>query len=274
MIKIGIIGYGSMGSMLLNGFISQGKISPENIIVSTKTKSKLNEIKNKWDKINITENNSDVAKKAKYIFICVKPRQVKEILNEIKDLFSEEKHIISIAGCVSIGNIEQIIAGKITKIIPSITSEVYAGVTLVCHNNKVSKEDMMFIETLLGCISSVKLIKESDFEAATDLTSCAPGLISEIFHEFLEAALRNSTLSKEDAEYMIVKTLYGTSKLFHEKNFNFEQTLKRVARPGGITEEGVKVLKAGLPQVFDELFQKTFAKHEVVKKEITLDFIS
>jgi pyrroline-5-carboxylate reductase len=41
---------------------------------------------------------------------------------------------------------------------------------------------------------------------------------------------------------------------------NFEEVINRVATKGGITEEGVKVLRAGLPEIFDELFQQTLNK--------------
>ncbi|MEM5813445.1 MAG: NAD(P)-binding domain-containing protein [Candidatus Aenigmatarchaeota archaeon] len=41
MIKIGIIGYRNMGSMLVNIFISRGVLKEEEIIVSTRAKEKL-----------------------------------------------------------------------------------------------------------------------------------------------------------------------------------------------------------------------------------------
>lgn len=85
-IKIGIIGYGSMGSMLLNNFILSGGAKPEEIIVSTRTKTKLKNLEEVWKGINIASDNKEVTKKAKYIFICVKPQEVKPVLEEIKEL--------------------------------------------------------------------------------------------------------------------------------------------------------------------------------------------
>lgn len=217
MIKAGFIGYGSMGSMLIHGFISSKKIKAKEVIVSTRTISRLDELKSRWKEINIAESNSEVAEKAKYIFICVKPLEVKKILEEIKDFCNIDKHIISIAGAVTIENIEKIIDCKVTKLIPSVTSEVKEGISLVCHNKKVSQEERDFIEGLLNEISRVKVVEEKDFEVATELTSCAPGLISAIFDEFVNAGLRQSTLKKEEAVEMVMRTLYGTAKLYVEK---------------------------------------------------------
>lgn len=276
MVKVGFIGYGSMGSMLLDGFITSGGINPDQIIVSTKTKSKLEIVKEKWNQINIAQDNIEVAKKAKYIFICVKPLEVKNVLSEIKDFTTPETNIISIAGFVTIKNIEELISsGKVTKLIPSITSEVREGISLVCHNSRVTKEESTFIESLLAGISKVKAIEENNFELAIELTSCAPGFIAAIFQEFVTAGLRhNSNISKEDAEEMVIRTLFGTAKLFLEKNMKFEEAIARVATKGGITEEGVKVLKSRLPDVFKEMFNQTLDKRGRVKEMINKDFRS
>lgn len=41
MTRIGFIGFGSMGSMLINGFIESGVLLPDQITVASKTKEKL-----------------------------------------------------------------------------------------------------------------------------------------------------------------------------------------------------------------------------------------
>ena len=44
MIKIGFIGYGSMGSMLVRGFIASGRINPSEIIVTKVFRDKLPDV--------------------------------------------------------------------------------------------------------------------------------------------------------------------------------------------------------------------------------------
>lgn len=274
MIGIGFIGYGSMGSMLLNGFISSGKIKQNEIIVSTKTKCKLETIKAKFNKINIAQSNMEVAKKAKYIFICVEPLEVKNILGEISKFTTPETHIISIAASVAIENIEKIFNGKITRVIPSLTFEIKEGTALVCHNNKVSKDDANFTESLLSGISRIKITDEDNFQKATEMTSMGPGLMAAIFQEFVNAGFRHSNLSKEDVEEMVIRTFSGTAKLMLERNMKFENIITRVATKGGITEEGVKVLQAGLPETFDQMFHQTLNKRKELANKINEDFMS
>ena len=272
MIKVGFIGYGSMGSMLIESFIKSGILSADEIIVSTKTKSKLAKIKTCWSNIHIAENNIEVALAAKYIFICVKPLQVKEILFEIKNGISQNTNIISIAGSVPIKYIEELTQAKVTKLIPSITSEVMEGISLICHSKSVLKEESDFIENILSGISKVMKIDEENFEFASELTSCMPGFISVIFEEFVESGLRHSDkkLSKDDIEKMIIWTLLGTARLFVEKGMGFEEMIQRVATKGGITEEGVSVFKMRLPEIFDEMFTATLNKQKIAKANVEL----
>lgn len=269
MIKVGFIGYGSMGSMLVRSLIRSGRIMAEEMIVSTRTQSKLSEIKGLWENIQITGDKGEVARNAKYIFLCVKPLQVKVVLLDIKPYISPDTNIISIAGTVPMKFIEQVTGARVTKLTPSLTSEAMDGISLVCHSSTVSREERQYIETLLGGISTVKRIHEDDLELAAELTSCMPGFIAAVFKNFAESGARQKGgLSKEDVEEMIIKTLSGTAKLFVEKNMGFDQMVERVATKGGITEEGVKVFNARLPGVFDEMFQKTMAKRRLVKEKV------
>ena len=48
----------------------------------------------------------------------------------------------------------------------------------------------------------------------------------------------------------------------------FDEAIARVATPGGITEEGVKVFRDRLPQVFGEMFEKTLEKRQAVARSM------
>lgn len=267
--KVGFIGYGSMGSMLLNGFISSGRLASAEVIVSTRTMEKLADIKAAWPGIVIAQSNAEAAQ-AKHVFICVKPADVRAILDEIQPVLRPDTHIVSIAGTVPLVSIGTLTGCAATKVIPTVASEVRGGVSLVCHSARVMPEDAAFIEDLLRGTGGVKLLPEADFDMATELTSCMPGFIASIFQEMVEAALRHTaTISRPDAEELVLQTLLGTARLLVEKSMGFDEAIARVATKGGITEEGVKVLRAGLPQVFDEMFAMTLEKRRLVQERVS-----
>ncbi len=266
--KIGFIGYGSMGSMIIEGFLSSEVVNADEIIISNRTKSKLDDIIKNYPEIEITDNNEYLAGKCHKIFIFVGTSAVKEVIKKMKDELSGDSHITYIAAALTMDNVKSVFPGKITKVIPSLTSKVNEGVSLICHGEKVTEEDADFVNNLFNSISDVKIIAEDDFEAGSDLTSCAPAFIAEIFMKFAEAGAKNSNFTPAEAEDMVIKTLYGTAKLLHKGNMGFEDVISRVATKGGITEEGVKILEKKLPDTFDELLKTTLAKNKKIKDEL------
>jgi pyrroline-5-carboxylate reductase len=265
MSKFGFIGYGNMGSTLIDGFFSSGALEPEDVIVSSRTEAGLSALQQKWPEISVTVDNRRVAQESRTLFLCVKPLDAEPVLEEIKDVLSDDTHLVSIAACVTISNLETKFGGMITKVIPSVVSQVKEGVALFHHNSKVDKESAGKIERLFESIGKVVLIEEDQFEVAADLTSCAPGMIAAIFQNFVEAGRRHSRLSQELAQDMVISTLYGTARLLMEQELGFPELISRVATKGGITEEATKVLNQGLPGLFDEVFSRTVGKHEAVK---------
>jgi len=266
--KTGFIGYGSMGRMLINGFLKSGILSPKETVISNRTMAKIENLAQEWQGITLTTDNRKAAGESELLFICVRPLDVLPVLREIKSNLKGSTHLVSIAGCVTINDIESQFPGQVTKVIPSVTSEVGEGISLVCHNPKVTGYGIEGIEKLLGAISRVVHVRENDFEVAADFTSCAPGMIAAIFDCFVRAGLKHTEIESDAAQKLIIATLFGTAKVMTEKGIGFSGLIERVATKGGITEEGVKVLNNHLPAVFDEVFFKTLSKHVVVKEMI------
>ncbi|MDZ4171941.1 MAG: pyrroline-5-carboxylate reductase dimerization domain-containing protein [Methanobacteriaceae archaeon] len=266
--KKGFIGYGSMGKMIINGLFESKAICQDNIIISTRTLHKLNYLKQKYPKIEITSNKLTLAKKCSTIFIFVNTGEVKNILDEIKDYLIKDVHIVHICAGLPIKTMEHVFNGKISRIIPSLTSEVNEGISLMVHNDKVSEVEKNDLECLFNNISQVKVISEEYIGMATDLTSCAPAFIAFMLMQMSHIGAEKSGISTIDAEEMMIKTFYGTAKLLHEKEMGFEELIARVSTPGGITAEGIKSLENDLPPAFNNLFKMTSNKRENLEKEL------
>lgn len=266
--KIGFIGYGNMGKVIINGFLFSGALKPEEVILSTRTTHKLSNLHEKYPEIEIARNNCRTASESDLLFLFVGTKDVKNVLDEIKKYTSENTHVVYIAAALTMENVEKIFRGKISKAVPSITSEVREGVTLICHNRYVTKQEAGYINDLFNSIGPVKTIEEEDFEVGTVLTSCSPAFIAKIFVEFAKKATLNSGFSIEESEEMLIRTLSGISKLLSREENGFENLMSSVATKGGITEEGLKVLDEELPELFEKLFEKTIEKHEIIKSEL------
>jgi pyrroline-5-carboxylate reductase len=267
--KIGIIGYGSMGKMLLSKFVQSKVIDETNLFIANRTFEKIKGLDDIYPKINICKNNIDLAKNVDALFICVKPLEIKTVLTEIINNLKDNCHIISLNGSILLEQLEQIcINKKITKVIPSITAEINQSVTLVCHNNIVEDEDKNYLKILLECFGTVVEIPEIEMGMGAELTSCMPGFIGAIFKVITDEAQKHTSLNKNDIVKMVIETIYGTGKLLLEKEMTFDNLINRVATKGGITEDGTKIIEAKLPKIIDEMFEKTLEKRKITSENV------
>ncbi len=270
MSRLGFIGFGHMGSMLVKGFLKARIVEPKDIFISNRTFEKIKGLKEKWSEINIFSSNTEVAEKADYIFISVKPYDMLSVLEEIKPFVDERTRIISLAVCVTMDAMAEVMPSiGVTRVVPSVAAEVKSGISLICHNEFVGKDDEEYIEGLFRLISTIKVIPEEDFEAATILTSCGPGIMASLLQELVAAGMRVSGIGEKDAEEMVLRTVYGTAKLLFEQNMGLEEIISSVSTKGGITEEGVKVIRDEFPTHFDNVFIKTLTKSRFIQDSIS-----
>jgi pyrroline-5-carboxylate reductase len=270
--KIGFIGYGAMGSMIIRKILSSGVLEESEIILTTRTLHKLKNLAESYPGVEIAPDNITVASKSRKLFIFVNTGRVKELLEEIKGHLSLNTHIIYIAAGLTMENVEKIFPGKISKVIPSLTSEVNEGISLVAHNLQVEEEDAEVVEEIFKAMSKVKLIKEDQFGLGANLTSSAPAFISLIMMKFTESSLKEGGFTRKEAEEMVIETLYGTAKILHNTDLTLQDVIKQVATRGGITEEGLKVMDGELPSIFDELFENTMEKYEKLETELDKEY--
>ncbi|MDP3563757.1 MAG: pyrroline-5-carboxylate reductase dimerization domain-containing protein [Methanoregula sp.] len=267
-LKTGFIGYGSMGSMIVQGLLDKECLQPRDVLVSTRHPAALTPLLDRYPSVQVAESNRALAQQCPRVMLCTKPLDAVRVLSEISGDLHRDTHLISIAACLPLDQIARFFPGPVTRVVPSLTGEMHAGVTLLCHNAAVSRKAAQEVEDLFSALGNVVVIDEENIDVATDLTSCGPALIAVLIEEFARAAVRHSTLSEEQARALAISTLSGTARLLDDPGYPTETILRRVATPGGITEEGVKQLRSDMPSVYDTLIQRTLGKYDLRKTDV------
>lgn len=266
MARIGIIGTGSMGGMLIRKFVETGAFPAGDIVASNRSLEKVRAVALATG-IDIAKNNLDLAASSDVIFICVRPLEIKPLLKELEGALTADKLVVSIAVDVTIAEISSLCDARVARVIPTVTSECSKGASLVAFGDRSTEADRSLLLSALSRISLSVETDEENFELLADLTSCAPAFISSLMHELALSAVRRGSVSLELAELLVMETLTGTAELL-KKVKSFEEVVGRVATKGGITEEGVKVIRRAAPAMYDDLLEATLSKHGLVKERI------
>lgn len=264
--RVGIIGYGSMGKMLLWKFSEAAKIAKQDLFVSNRTESKLEEAKD----IAQVVSNKELASSSDIVFVCVRPSDLKTVLEEIRDSINADAMLVSLNGSVSFESIRKVIDIRTAKVIPSLTAEIGRSQTLVCFDEKVS--DKIALKDLLSCIGDVIELPENEMGMGSELVSCMPGFIASIFDVICKSAEGHTSIPREQIVKMVLSTMSATGDLMLQKEMSFEDVVTRVATKGGITEEGTKVVYEGFPETADLLFAKTLEKRRLTTENAEKNF--
>ena len=93
--KVGFIGGGNMASAMIGGMIQKGVVSADDILVSVRTEKSVERLTNQFG-VQATMENEAVVAGSDLVFLAVKPNQIKNIINLVKNFISPEKIIVSI----------------------------------------------------------------------------------------------------------------------------------------------------------------------------------
>ncbi|MBD0379055.1 late competence protein ComER [Paenibacillus sedimenti] len=270
--KAGFIGTGSMGSILIEAFIHSGAFNPEQIIAGNRTISKVEHLAQTYPGLHVARSNREVATQSDLIFLCVKPSEFKTVIDEIKEDVLPSHMFVSITSPVLLKHLECLLPAKISKIIPSITNYVLSGATLCIHGNRMQPEDKEWLENILAHISSPIRVSENFTRISSDLSSCGPAFLAYVIQSFIDAAVEETGISKEEATLLASEMTLGTGKLLTTGGFDPVALQKRVAVPGGITAEGLRIMHNGLIGIFHQVIRATHAKYEEDLEKAELQF--
>ncbi|WP_276356317.1 late competence protein ComER [Cohnella caldifontis] len=258
--KVGFIGAGSMGSLLVEAFVSAGAMQPADISVSSRTPSKSAALARRFPGLLPAPSNADAARGADLLFLCVKPSDFRSVLDEIAPVMRADQIAVSITSPVRLAHLELLLPCKVAKLIPSIVNSARSGATLCMWGSRIEPEDRAALMELIGAISRPVDIREEDVRAASDISSCGPAFFAYLLEEFTEAAARQSGMDRETAAVLAGEMLLGTARLLAEQGFTTQELQSRVSVPGGITAAALQSLRSSTAGAFPALIRVTHEK--------------
>ena len=140
--KLGVIGVGNMATAILGGIIKNNVLKPEEIIGSNRSEAGRNKAKENLG-IHVTSDNKEAAK-AEIVMLGIHPDAHEAIIEEIRDVITENTVIWTIAAGITLDDMEKYFGRKIkvVRTMPNTPAQVGAGVTGVTPNSEVTEEDL------------------------------------------------------------------------------------------------------------------------------------
>lgn len=237
--KILFIGAGNMASAIANGLSKARIIENSNIILFDKNQEQYSKFNSEF---SIANDMNYGIEQADYIFISVKPQNVKEVLSSI-NVNTDGKVFISICAGITIESIEGTIKNaKLVRAMPNTPLLIGQGVTAVCKNSNVTDDEFKFVKGIFASCGIVTEIEEKDINALTAITSSSPAYVYLFIKSMLDGA-KNLDFNYENTLELICKTIIGSANMILSSDKTPEEQIRMVKSPNGTTERALNVFE-------------------------------
>lgn len=239
--KIGIIGFGSLGKALVNGLINKNISLNENIFVCAKTDESI-QIAIKEYNINASKDINDVIKNSDIIFLVIKGNVFEQISSDINTTDLGNKIFVSFMAGVTMERIKKAVGGiAVVRAMPSIA--IANGTGIIGY----TETDNQTIINIFDRLGYAFKIFEDDIEKITALSACGLGFAAYILEAFTLAGV------KLGFDYHTSKNVIAHTFSSEIHSSNYSDIIKSVATEGGATEKGIDCFQES--KIDDIIFQ-------------------
>lgn len=241
--KLGVIGFGNMAEAIVGGSLSGGFIKKEEITVSGKDDAMLTKASEKYGAA-IETDNKKVVEGADVILLSVKPQVLSEVIDEIKDVCTSDKLIISIVAGKTQEWIENAFGGarKIVRCMPNTPALVGEGCTGICFSDSVTEAEKKYALELFNCVGKAQEVPEKLMDVVVGISGSSPAYVFMFIEAMADAAVE-AGMPRKQAYDFAAQAVLGSAKLLLETGKHPGELKDMVCSPGGTTIAAVHVLE-------------------------------
>jgi pyrroline-5-carboxylate reductase len=239
--KIAIIGGGNLGTAIAEGLLKSKFSKPADIIITKRVPATLKDLKSKG--LAVSDNNNDAIRNSELIIVCVKPFQVKEVLEGMKNDLSRKHIIVSVVTGVLIKDIEEVIEKDLPvfRAMPNTAIAIQESMTCLSYN-QTGATHIKYVNDLFSTLGRVVKIDEKLMDAATVLGACGTAYAMRYIRANIQGGIEIG-FDALTASLISAQTVKGAAELLLQKGTHPEQEIDKVTTPKGCTIAGLNEME-------------------------------
>ena len=244
-VKVAVLGAGKMGGILLQGFLKNNLLAPDQIVATVQHEDRALALSAQLG-VTVTTDNAAAAKWADVILLGVKPVQVPALVWEIKNGLAPGKMIVSFAASVTTSAIEAAAGVElaVVRAMPNTPAMIGAGVTALCAGRFCEAEQMAVAQRIFATVGRTVVVDEKHMDAVTGLSGSGPAFLYIIIEALAEAGV-NVGLPRDVATLLAAQTTLGSARMVLETGYHPALLKDQVTTPAGCTVDGILELEEG-----------------------------
>ena len=246
---LGFLGFGNMGSAILEGLVSQQVWPADRAIIFDPSEDR--QAQGAKLGVRVAPTAREAAAASDVLVMAVKPQTMQEVLADIKDSIKPGTLLVSIAAGISSGFYESRLGSgvRVVRVMPNTPCLARAGATGIAPGAHSTPEDAALVKALFESIGIAEIIAEKDMDALTAISGSGPAYFFYLVECLTEAGI-DEGLDAKIAKRLAEQTLYGAGCLLHSSEDDAGTLREKVTSRGGVTEAALRQYREdGLPDV-------------------------
>ena len=268
-LKLAFLGAGSMAQNLIKGYLNGSDIQTKNIFISGRQAKKTTKLSEKL-KVQTLLDNEELLEKADIVFLCIKPQDGRQALEELAPQWEKRHTVISILAGTDFKQLKKwgLKVRRLTRLMPNTSVCIGQGLLPFCSSENQDNLNS-FIEELLSPLGQT-LVLEEERQLAPITTACASGssFILEIM-EYWQEWLLGEGFTTAQAKQLSLKTFLGTSLMAEKrKNKSFSELQQEIVSKKGVSQVGLDNMRK---LELERILRLSFEQAQLRLKEISRD---
>lgn len=246
--KYGFIGAGNMGSAMISGILEGGLAEKKDITFVTASSRSAKNIEDRFG-IEASKDAASLASNSSVIILAVKPKQLDDVLPEIRESLDADSIVISVAAGKSISDIDSAllsiaVAGrlKVARAMPNTPAAVGEAMSAVCFNDRFEDTEKEEVLSVFRSFGKAEEVDEGLMDTVTGLSGSSPAFIYMLIEAMADEAVKCG-MKREAAYTFAAQTVKGSADMVLKTGKHPGELKDQVTSPGGTTIAGVLALE-------------------------------
>ena len=238
---VAVLGAGKMGAALLSGMLRAGR-SADDLLVTARREDRRQLLTERYGVEAVT--NAQAASRAGTLLLCVKPQDMPALLDELAEVVSVDRLVVSMAAGIPTGSVERGLPPGVPVIrvmsnTPVLVDEAMSAISAGRH---ATEEHLERAEALLRPVGRTLRVPESQQDAVTALSGSGPAYFFYLVEAMIDAGILLG-LPRAVAHDLIVQTAIGAAVMLRDSGEHPVTLREAVTSPGGTTINAIRELE-------------------------------
>jgi pyrroline-5-carboxylate reductase len=242
--RIAFIGGGAMGEAMVKCLLNKKVTAPQDMVVSD-TSPVRRELLNREYGVSTLADNKRAVVNADLIILAVKPQNLPQVMEEIKDLSLKQLVLSIVAGATLSSLCQGLNHSSVVRAMPNMPAQIGEGMTIWTATTETGERQKKLAQIVLGALGKeIYVADERYLSMATALSGSGPAYVF-LFIEALVDAGVHIGLPRDMAQELVIQTILGSTRTVKKTGKHPADLRNMVTSPGGTTTEALLQLEKG-----------------------------